>query len=107
MVGQTVLIRARLHNSRVKGNVGFLVLRQQFSTIQAMISKNDTTVSKTMVKWVGKIPCESIVDIYGTISKPEAEIKSTSCKVELIVNKAYVVSRSKAQLPFQLEDAGR
>lgn len=72
-----------------------------------MISKNDTTVSKTMVKWVGKIPCESIVDIYGVVSKPEVEVKSTSCKLELIVTKAFVVSRSKAQLPFQLEDAGR
>ncbi|EAS04430.2 aspartyl-tRNA synthetase protein (macronuclear) [Tetrahymena thermophila SB210] len=107
MVGQTVLIRARLQNSRVKGNVGFLVLRQQFSTIQAMISKNDVTVSKTMVKWVGKVPCESIVDVYGVVSKPETEIKSTSCKLELIVNKVYVVSRSRAQLPFQLEDAAR
>lgn len=50
-----------------------------------MISKNDTSVSKTMVKWVGKITCESIVDVYGTISKPETEVKSTSCKLELIV----------------------
>lgn len=65
-----------------------------------MISKNDTTISKTMVKWVGKIPSESIVDVYGTISKPETEVKSTSCKLELIVQKIYVVSRSRAQLPF-------
>lgn len=65
-----------------------------------MISKNDVTVSKTMVKWVGKITSESIVDVYGVVSKPENEVKSTSCKLELIVNKIYVVSRSKAQLPF-------
>jgi len=64
-----------------------------------MISKTDV-ISKTMVKWVGKIPLESIVDIYGVIQKPEAEIKSTSSKLELIVEKIYVVSRSRARLPF-------
>lgn len=50
-----------------------------------MISKTDAT-SKTMVKWVGKIPTESIVDVYGTVSKPEIDIKSTSCKLELIIS---------------------
>lgn len=60
-----------------------------------MISKTDA-ISKTMVKWVGKIPCESIIDIYGTVAKPETEIKSTSAKVELIVEKIFVVSRSRA-----------
>lgn len=64
-----------------------------------MISKTDI-LSKTMVKWVGKIPCESIVDVYGIIAKPENEIKSTSSKLELIIQKIYVVSRSRAQLPF-------
>lgn len=71
-----------------------------------MIAKTDV-ISKTMVKWVGKIPCESIVDIYGKIAKPEVEVKSTTAKVELVVEKIYVVSRSRAQLPFQLEDAAR
>lgn len=40
-VGQTILVRARLHNSRVKGNLAFLVLRDQFSSIQCVASKGD------------------------------------------------------------------
>lgn len=71
-----------------------------------MISKTDV-ISKTMVKWVGKIPLETIVDIYGVVQKPETEIKSTTSKLELIVEKIYVVSRSRARLPFQIEDASR
>lgn len=53
-----------------------------------------------MVKWVGKISCESIVDVYGTVSKPDTDVKSTSCKLELYVSKIYVVSRSRSKLPF-------
>lgn len=60
-----------------------------------------------MVKWVGKIPCESIVDVYGTVAVPQDEVKSTSSKFELIVEKIQVVSRSRTMLPFQLEDAAR
>jgi aspartyl-tRNA synthetase len=28
LLGQVILVRARLHNSRVKGNLAFLVLRE-------------------------------------------------------------------------------
>lgn len=71
-----------------------------------MVAKTEV-ISKTMVKWIGKIPCESIIDVYGTVSVPEVEVKSTTAKVELIIEKIFVVSRSRAQLPFQLEDASR
>jgi aspartyl-tRNA synthetase len=33
LIGKSILVRARVHNSRVKGNLAFLVLREQFSTI--------------------------------------------------------------------------
>jgi len=35
-------------------------------------------VSKQMVKWISAIPKESIVDVYGLVSKPEQEILSCS-----------------------------
>lgn len=35
--GQTITVRGRLHNARGKGNLAFLVIRQQFATIQAVI----------------------------------------------------------------------
>mmetsp|Transcript_35446 Transcript_35446/g.31947 ORF Transcript_35446/g.31947 Transcript_35446/m.31947 type:complete len:138 (-) Transcript_35446:20-433(-) len=60
-----------------------------------------------MIKWVSGIPKESIVEIYGVPLKPEQEIKSCSQKVELRIDRIYVVSRSYHLLPFQLDDASR
>jgi aspartyl-tRNA synthetase len=47
-----VWVRARIHTSRCKGKQCFLVLRQQSSTVQVLISVNDI-VSKQMVKFSG------------------------------------------------------
>lgn len=47
-----VWVRARIHTSRCKGKQCFLVLRQQSSTVQVLISVNDV-VSKQMVKFSG------------------------------------------------------
>ncbi len=41
LVGKQVLIRTRLHNSRVKGGSAFLVLREQGHTIQATLFKSE------------------------------------------------------------------
>jgi aspartyl-tRNA synthetase len=35
--GQEVLVRARLHQSRIKGKLGFIKLREQFATVQSVI----------------------------------------------------------------------
>lgn len=52
-VGQKpVWVRARIHTSRCKGKQCFLVLRQQSSTVQVIISVNDV-VSKQLVKFSG------------------------------------------------------
>lgn len=106
-VGQTILVRARLHNSKVKGKIGFLTLREQFSDIQAVINETEGKVSKRMIKWVGGLSKESIVDIVGEVRKPEQEIQATSQKVELHIVKIHCVSRSFPTLPFQLADASR
>lgn len=49
---EPVWVRARIHTSRCKGKQCFLVLRQQSSTVQVLISVNDV-VSKQMVKFSG------------------------------------------------------
>jgi hypothetical protein len=41
---------------------------------------NDTTVSKGMVKYVGSLPSESIVDVEGVITKPEAAVDGCTQK---------------------------
>lgn len=51
-VGQKLWVRGRIHTSRCKGKQCFLVIRQQSSTVQVLISVNDV-VSKQMVKFSG------------------------------------------------------
>ena len=45
-VGQSVLVRARVHNVRGKGKSCFLVLRQATATVQAAMFVDDQSVSK-------------------------------------------------------------
>ena len=106
-VGSEVLVRARVHSSRVKGSLAFLVLRHRQSDIQAVAFVSKEYVSKSMIKWIEGIPKESVVDIYAMVAKPEKEILSCTQKVELQIRKIYVVSRSEPLLPFQIEDASR
>ncbi len=41
-LGQSVTVRARVHNSRVKGTLAFLILRDTFYTVQCVACKNET-----------------------------------------------------------------
>ncbi len=61
-----------------------------------------------MIKYIGKIPNESIVDITGSVKKLKKPIKNCSVSdLEISIQKFHVVSRSKNVLPFQMEDATR
>jgi aspartyl-tRNA synthetase len=51
MVGNVILVKARVHNSRGKGKQCFMVLRQQKSTVQAVLAVDKDTISKQMVKF--------------------------------------------------------
>ncbi|KXZ44846.1 hypothetical protein GPECTOR_61g799 [Gonium pectorale] len=104
---QTVLVRARIHNTRGKGKSAFLVLRQRTATVQAILFADDVTVSKGMVKYATQISKESIVDVEGIVKVPENPIEGCSQKdVELKVTGIRAVSRA-AVLPFELVDAAR
>jgi len=107
LVGKRVLVRARLHGSRLQGNGCFLTLRQTFRTVQAVLFKSDS-ISKEMVKFAGAIPKESFVDVLGTLTAAPTPIESTTQKdVELQVEQLFVVSKAAPELPFQLSDACR
>ena len=106
--GREVLLRGRLTSIRAFKKLAFLVLREGYSTIQAVLaqSKEEGQVSAEMLEWTKKISPESIVDVYGVVLETKEEVKAcTQSKVELQINKIYVVSRSHSVLPFQLEDA--
>ena len=101
-----VIVRGRLHNSRASGNLCFVVIRQQYCTIQAVLQKSDL-ISKGMVTYAGKVPKESIIEVSATVLVPEKPVATCSQKVELAVKTFFVVNKSAPVLPFQLEDASR
>ncbi|KAH8061812.1 hypothetical protein JL722_3766 [Aureococcus anophagefferens] len=106
-VGTTVLVRARLHTVRAKGNLAFLVLRQGCFTVQAVAAAGgDAGVPKAMIAFVGKIPSESIVDVEAVVAAADVASCSQS-DVELAVKSVFVVSKSLPDLPFQIVDASR
>ncbi|VDL55497.1 unnamed protein product [Hymenolepis diminuta] len=106
-VNNEVCVRARLHRSRAKGKLCFLVLRDRQYLLQCVLSTGEK-VSKAMIKFVGNITRESIVDVYGIVkSSPVAIDGCNPDKVELHITKVFVISASSAVLPFQIEDAMR
>lgn len=107
LLSQEVWIRARVHNTRMKGNGGFVVLRESYYTAQCTLFKGPT-ISKSMIKFAGSIPKESVVDILGLVKVPTVPIEScTQSSVELEVKSIFVVSKSINQLPLQIEDCSR
>lgn len=69
MAGQVVIVRARLHNSRSKGKLAFFVLREQYFTVQALLSA-EGDISKGMVSYTSKVPKESIIEIKAKVVVP-------------------------------------
>ena len=107
--GENVVIRARVHTSRATGNkMCFFVFRQGVSTIQGIITADENTISKPMIKFCVGIPAESIVVVEGKVTKPVDEVKScTISDAELAISKIHIVSEVQGRLPFSLEDASR
>jgi hypothetical protein len=60
---------------------------------QVVFFVNDTTVSKGMVKYVGSLPSESIVDVEGVVTKPEAAVDGcTQKEIEIDVRSCHTPS---------------
>lgn len=107
--GKSIIIRARVHNSRQQGaTMAFLTLRQQSELIQCLIKADGEQVLKQMVKFAGSINLESIVVVHGEVRKVEEPIKSATVQdAEIHVSKIYVISAAPEQLPILIEDASR
>jgi hypothetical protein len=104
-VGTTVLVRARVHNTRETGKVLFVTLRQGIATVQGVVLKAD---NGDLFKWASALPRESVVDVTATVTAPEKRVESvTQGGVELQVATVFTVSRALPVLPFNLEDAAR
>jgi aspartyl-tRNA synthetase len=104
--GSNVWIRGRIHRTRGKGKLVFLVLRYGFSSVQCVVDAAISSIE--LVAYAATLSKESIVDVYGKVVAPEKPVDSTSQKdVELHVTRIYCVSLSETILPFQLDDAAR
>ena len=71
--GQEVLVRGRLHTSRATGKMCFIVVREQFATVQSVAFVTEK-ISKGMIDFARRIPKESIIDIKAIVSVPEKEV---------------------------------
>jgi nondiscriminating aspartyl-tRNA synthetase len=61
-----------------------------------------------MVKYIDGLPAESVVDMAGVLKVPDTPVDSVTQKmVELHITSFHCVCKSKASLPFQIEDAMR
>uniref|UniRef100_A0A7S4KU94 aspartate--tRNA ligase n=1 Tax=Paramoeba aestuarina TaxID=180227 RepID=A0A7S4KU94_9EUKA len=96
----------RVHFSFIQGGVCFVHLRDQHFTVQATIAKGEN-IPACMVKFVGKVNKESIVDVEATVTKPNNATGkvdlATQEDIELIPSTFFVVSRA-SQTPVVMED---
>jgi nondiscriminating aspartyl-tRNA synthetase len=107
LAGTKVLVRARLHTSRGKGNSAFLVLRQQLETVQCALFSSEGGVTKQAIKWCAAIPRDSIVDVEAVVNTVPKPVQGCSITdVELVPTSVKVVSVA-ALLPFNIDDASR
>lgn len=106
LTGKKVLIRARVHTARGKGNAAFVVLRQQLFTAQVAIFAGEA-VAKPAVQWAANIPRESFVDVEGVVQAvPTPIVTCTQQNIEIHPTSIKVISTSEI-LPFNIEDAAR
>lgn len=69
MANQEIIVRGRLHNSRAKGKLCFVILREKYASIQAILAQDDK-ISKGMVTFASKVPRESIIEIKAKVTVP-------------------------------------
>jgi lysyl-tRNA synthetase class II len=98
--GREVTFRARIHVQRaVSSKLDFIVFRQRGVMIQGVLHDD---CSEHMIKWVERLPNETIVQVSGTLRKPPSELKaSLDSPLEISVQDIYLVENSNS-LPFRL-----
>ncbi|KAJ5467759.1 Nucleic acid-bindingOB-fold [Penicillium sp. IBT 31633x] len=103
-----VTVVARVDNARVQSaKLAFLMLRQQGQKVQAVIAAAEP-ISRQMIKYTGGLNVNSIVQVTGTVKKPEIPISSATISyLEIHISKVYMISEAAQMLPMQVKDAER
>lgn len=82
---------SRVTHSTAGSKIVFLILRQQVTTLQAVLTEEEGKVSHNMVRWTEGLNRETIVLVEGTVQTPpedQSEVKSTTVhKYEIRVEK--------------------
>ena len=105
--GQKVLVRGFLQTSRDVGKGVFVLLRSTLFTVQGVAFQSNE-ISQAMVKYIAGLPLESVVDMEGMVTVPDAPIESATQKmVEIQITSFKCVSKANTALPFLMEDACR
>lgn len=107
LAGKEVTIRGHIHTSRSVGKGAFVLIRAALFSVQGVCFE-DKTISNAMIKYIGGLPSESVVDVTGTVTVPDQPIDSATQKmVEISITKFHCVSKTCAPMPFLMEDACR
>eukprot|EP00592_Proboscia_alata_P006917 CAMPEP_0194360086 /NCGR_PEP_ID=MMETSP0174-20130528/7386_1 /TAXON_ID=216777 /ORGANISM="Proboscia alata, Strain PI-D3" /LENGTH=613 /DNA_ID=CAMNT_0039131371 /DNA_START=79 /DNA_END=1920 /DNA_ORIENTATION=- len=107
LAGKEVLIRGYLQTTRLMGKGAFTLIRSSLYTAQGVCFESPT-IPKEMVKYIGALPVESVVDVKGIVTVPNDPIDSATQKmVEIQISELYCVSKASPNLPFLMEDACR
>ncbi|POR33665.1 Aspartate--tRNA ligase, cytoplasmic [Tolypocladium paradoxum] len=89
-LGTEVHFRARISTQRqLSKALDFLLFRDQTHSVQGVLSRDHMD----MVRWVQKIPPESLVQVNGTLKEPPEPIRSaTQASVEVQVESIHLVT---------------
>ena len=82
LAGKEVLIRGRAQTIRPVGKkMAFLVVRENGFTVQCLVQVQADVVSTQMVKYAAALSRESVIDVEGVVSVPDAPIKGATQQV--------------------------
>ncbi|KAG7085880.1 hypothetical protein E1B28_003413 [Marasmius oreades] len=101
-IEKPVAFRARVHTVRaVSPKLTFFVLRQQITTIQAVLQHQEGLTSETFLRWAEHLKPESFVLVSGTVQKPKEPIKSTTIHdLEIHIDSLHLISQPTQPVPF-------
>mmetsp|Transcript_41932 Transcript_41932/g.51055 ORF Transcript_41932/g.51055 Transcript_41932/m.51055 type:complete len:608 (+) Transcript_41932:60-1883(+) len=108
LAGREVLVRGHLQKSRLVGKGVFVLVRSSLYSVQGVCFEDKTCISPAMVKYIGNLPAESVVDMKGVVTVPDTPVESATQKsVEIQILELHCISKASPNMPFQMEDACR